>query len=286
MQNHPWVTNNGTDDLLPAEENCAHHIDPPNELELAHAFTRKMNHLLCVMKALQRFKAILARKRARELEEQGLSATAESPTKRDDGFDPAVEKAKAEEIENLLERRRTMRSQNDAQVEEGQETLPVEVDDPEPLFLGIGTGARDDFAMDEATPNIVADSPTAVDFNVYDRAYEDAVAEKLKSSSHRPTLYLTRFVKDKEHLKYLENLIDTTNQSWSTGRIAEIASSSKASATDKFSELAVSGKETAANKASELASKAATSDKLANLASKIGLSNTQEGSASKPSPSA
>lgn len=280
------MTNNGTDDLLPAEENCAHHIDPPNELELAHAFTRKMNHLLCVMKVLQRFKALLARKRARDLEKQGLSATAENPTNREDGFDPAVEKAKAEEIESLLERRRKVQSQSEKPIEEGRDTPDVEVDEQEPLFLGIGTGARDDFAMDEATPNIVADSPTAVDFNVYDRAYEDAVEERLKSSSHRPTLYLTRFVKDREHLRHLEKLIDTSDRSSTTGKLAELASTSKTSATDKISEVASSGKSTVADKASGFASTAAGHEKLADLASKLGLSNASGNQEPKSSPSA
>lgn len=233
------------------------------------------------MKVLQRFKALLVRKRAREIREQGLSATEQSPT-RADGFDPAVEKAKAEEIEALLERRRNIRNQTEKKDEEGRETPDVEVEDKEPLFLGIGTGSRDDFAMDEATPNIVADSPTAVDFNVYDRAYEDAVEEKLKNSSHRPTLYLTRFVKDKEHLKHLESLVDTSDRSSTAGKLAELASTSKASAADKASQLTSTG----SDKASELASKVATSEKLADLASKIGLSGNQAGSEAKPSPGA
>jgi len=35
--------------LLPVEENCAEIVEGPNELELHRAFTRKMNHLLCVV---------------------------------------------------------------------------------------------------------------------------------------------------------------------------------------------------------------------------------------------
>lgn len=71
-------------------------------------------------------------------------------------------------------------------------------------FLGIGTGTRDEFASNEATPDMVSDSPTAVDFNVYDRAYETAI-ENITSSqndhSRRPTVYLTKFVKDVHKLK-------------------------------------------------------------------------------------
>lgn len=35
--------------MLSKEDNCTEIIEPPNELELNRAFTRKMNHLLCVV---------------------------------------------------------------------------------------------------------------------------------------------------------------------------------------------------------------------------------------------
>jgi hypothetical protein len=43
------VTKGGTDTLLPPDENCATLIEAPNALEVSRAFTRKMNHLLCVV---------------------------------------------------------------------------------------------------------------------------------------------------------------------------------------------------------------------------------------------
>lgn len=48
-QNHPWVTKNGNDPLLSEAENCADMVETPNELEVNHAFTRKMDHLICVV---------------------------------------------------------------------------------------------------------------------------------------------------------------------------------------------------------------------------------------------
>lgn len=208
-QEHPWVTRGGADRLLSQEDNCAHMVEPPNELELNRAFTRKMNHLLCIMKAIHRFKTILAARRRRLGLEGGGSAD-NPPGITDDNFDPARAKAKAAEIEAvaLISRRRKLMTMDD-EAEAGDKGHAHDVLDTEPLFLGIGTGSRDDFAMDEATPDIVADSPTAVDFNIYDRAYEEAVEERLRAnSSHRPTLYLTRFVKAKEHFKKLEGLVD------------------------------------------------------------------------------
>jgi [calcium/calmodulin-dependent protein kinase] kinase len=65
--------------------------------------------------------------------------------------------------------------------------------DSAPLFLGIGTGGRDDFSSDEPPADVVADSPVAADFNVYDRAYE-AEIERLKAQRDPHTLYLTNLV--------------------------------------------------------------------------------------------
>lgn len=224
------MTKGGIDPLLSAEENCDHHIEPPNELELNRAFTRKMNHLLCVMKVLQRFKSLIAKRRAA----QGRAVSAPQVLAKGSAeiatadFDPTAEKAKAEEIEALLAQRRHVRSQTgDNSAGADEKAHAHEASDQEPLFLGIGTGARDDFAMDEAAPNVVADSPTAVDFNVYDRAYEDAVEKKLRSSpTCKPTLYLTRLVKDKDHLKHLEALVDESGLSLASegGKLAELAS--------------------------------------------------------------
>jgi [calcium/calmodulin-dependent protein kinase] kinase len=208
LQEHPWVTKNGTDPLLSAQENCAKPIEPPNELEVNHAFTRKMNHLLCVMKVLQKFKAIKTKKLATALEEQRLQSGLSSI---DTAEHFPTEKAKAEEIEALLDQRRRVFGQDDDENGRGNGR---DVSEQEPLFLGIGTGARDDFAMDEATSNIVADSPTAVDFNIYDKAYSEAVKEHLEAHpSARPRMYLTRFVKEMDQLTNLSDLIDESQAS-------------------------------------------------------------------------
>lgn len=164
-----------------------------------------MDHLLSVFKVLQKFKQIKARKQHEVLEEEGPTATPIIDTE----HHSAQDQGEADEIESLLARRRRFLNPEDDEAK-GHAS---DINDEEPLFLGIGTGARDDFAMDEATPNIVADSPTAVDFNVYDRAYENAVEERLRSTypSNRPTIYLTRFVKEKEQLKKLGDIIEGTS---------------------------------------------------------------------------
>ncbi|KAF2766689.1 Pkinase-domain-containing protein [Teratosphaeria nubilosa] len=63
LREHPWVTKNGADPLLSAEENCADLVDPPSDLEMEHAITGNMAHLMIVMKAVRRFKDLLFRRR-------------------------------------------------------------------------------------------------------------------------------------------------------------------------------------------------------------------------------
>lgn len=211
-QEHPWVTKGGADPLLSAEENCENMIEPPNELELSRAFTRKMNHLLFMMKVIRKFRMLLARIRER----QGSSSTKDTSTvprgtdevsSSDDTQDAAEERSKAEVIENVLSRRRNL-LQQDENADRGHAHDLV---GHEPLLLGIGTGARDAFTHDESTPDIVADSPTAVDFNVYDRAYEEAIKRRIEAKpSRRPTIYLTKFVKETEYFKRMENLTEGT----------------------------------------------------------------------------
>nr|POE78495.1 isoform 2 of calcium/calmodulin-dependent protein kinase kinase 1 [Quercus suber] len=62
-QEHPWVTKNGTDPLLSAEENCADIVGPATDVELENAITGNMSNLLAVMKAVKRFKHLLLRRR-------------------------------------------------------------------------------------------------------------------------------------------------------------------------------------------------------------------------------
>lgn len=63
LRAHPWVTQNGADPLLSAEENCADLVQPPTEAEMRHAITGNMAHLIVVMKAVRRFKDLLVQKR-------------------------------------------------------------------------------------------------------------------------------------------------------------------------------------------------------------------------------
>ncbi|KAK4227918.1 kinase-like domain-containing protein [Podospora fimiseda] len=186
LREHPWVTRGGEDPLLSAEENCSDPVDLPNPLEINHAFTRQMSHLICVMKAIRKFKGLLASKRtpfspSPRLQDSDDSTPIASPSapERSDTADFAAQ---------ILAQRQKFHAQG------GKAALCLGIDtSPErqsssfqPVVLGIGTGGLDTFSHPEQDEeqHIVADSPTAVDFNIYDRAF-DAEIDRIKRSSSR-----------------------------------------------------------------------------------------------------
>ncbi|KAL8700072.1 MAG: hypothetical protein Q9201_005651 [Fulgogasparrea decipioides] len=63
LREHPWVTKNGEDPLLPAEENIAVLIEPPTEEETNNAITGNLGNVLVLMKAVKAFKRLLERRR-------------------------------------------------------------------------------------------------------------------------------------------------------------------------------------------------------------------------------
>ena len=63
IRTHPWVTNDGADPMMSTEENCAELVEPPTQIEMNHAITGNMGHLLIVMKAVKQFKTLMSQKR-------------------------------------------------------------------------------------------------------------------------------------------------------------------------------------------------------------------------------
>lgn len=68
-----------------------------------------------------------------------------------------------------------------------------------PPVLGIGPGGDDHLPLHSEPASVVADSPAAVDFNVYDRAYAEEI-ERIRSGGSRPSLYMTRQLGEKDRL--------------------------------------------------------------------------------------
>ncbi|KAI8628703.1 Pkinase-domain-containing protein [Xylariaceae sp. FL1651] len=224
IRNHPWVTKNGSDPLLSEDENCSDMVETPNELEVNHAFTRKMDHLLCVLRAIQRFKGLVSQSRVTtpriphaprpavkevKTEQQRSSSSPRQPSQ---PAERARQKSVAEEAAELIEQRKAyfqsgLHSRN---TEPGQEVKEEDhtpdLTENTPLVLGIGTGGCDEFSISEPSANLVSDSPTGIDFDVYDRAFETEI-KRIRSDrkSSRTRTYITKWVGEKEMDKYLED---------------------------------------------------------------------------------
>ncbi|KAL8772598.1 MAG: hypothetical protein Q9209_002259 [Squamulea sp. 1 TL-2023] len=69
LREHPWVTKNGEDPLLSAEENTANLIEPPTEEETNNAITNNLGNVLVLMKAVKAFKRLLDRRRPGRMSE-------------------------------------------------------------------------------------------------------------------------------------------------------------------------------------------------------------------------
>jgi [calcium/calmodulin-dependent protein kinase] kinase len=81
--------------------------------------------------------------------------------------------------------------------------------DEEPLFLGIGTGGND--SLDVPPEDIVAESPTAAEFSIYDTAYQQEVDRIRATQGKTATVYLTRRVDSKKEYKEDANMVDAPN---------------------------------------------------------------------------
>lgn len=145
------------------------------------------------MKAIHRFKSILSRQRQSSKSSRDGSSSLT--------VDPIREDAQKEDIEALIAKRREFLRQQGNSTANGKA-------ESEPLILGIGVGARDEFDNDEPSAGDIAESPTNVDFNIYDKAYEAEVERIMKKPARQTTMYLTRFVKDREHYKEVANVVE------------------------------------------------------------------------------
>ncbi|KAI0866848.1 kinase-like domain-containing protein [Xylaria cubensis] len=223
IRNHPWVTKNGDDPLLSEEENCSDMVETPNELEVNHAFTQKMNHLICVMRAIQRFKGLISPSRAtsprtphapRPLLTKAVEAwppvfssdSKQTPKK----TESTRQKSVAEEAAELIEQRKaylklglSLQGAGAEQTDEEAQT-PNPTDNRNTLFLGIGTGGDNEFRSPEIPSDIVSESPTGIDFDVYDQAFETEI-KRIRSDKkrNRSWTYMTKLLGEKERDKYI-----------------------------------------------------------------------------------
>ncbi|KAM0820456.1 putative Protein kinase domain-containing protein [Seiridium cardinale] len=217
VRNHPWVTKAGDDPLLSEEENISELVEPPNELEVNHALTRKMSHMLTVMIAIHKFKGLIYKSRVgtpdlksprtpKILEipdhvpetSQETTPTAEESQPRNRPRHKSI----ADEAAELVEARKAYLASTDhpsRQVSSGEKGHAQDPTEANTHFLGIGLGGRDEFATAESPADFVSDSPTGIDYDIYDRAFEAEVGRiRSEKRGNRRKTYLTRFVNEKE----------------------------------------------------------------------------------------
>lgn len=173
------------------------------------------------MRAIQRFKGLISPSRAttprishapRLLAEDHNVDQQKSPTPSKqipEATEPIRQKSVAEEAAELIEQRkaflrsglpfRAIRSEQKPR-EEAQAPNPTEKNTP---FLGIGTGGDNQFSTPEPTDNVVSESPTGIDFDIYDRAFETEI-KRIRSDrkKHRSRTYMTKLLGEKERDKY------------------------------------------------------------------------------------
>ncbi|KAI5922161.1 kinase-like domain-containing protein [Camillea tinctor] len=227
IRNHPWVTKRGSDPLLSEEENCTDLVEPPNELELSHAFTRKMDHLLCVLRAIHKFKSLTTRSRVttprtprnleipHNLDLPQREIIPEAPRRPvtsnllSEDLTRSLNKSNAEEAAELIKQRKAFLASSghltrfaEPASEVGEKGQAQDTSDRTPLLLGIGAGGSDHTPTD-APSEIVSDSPTGIDFDVYNRAFETEI-KRIRSDrkKSRTRTYMTRHVGEKEVDKY------------------------------------------------------------------------------------
>ena len=182
LREHPWVTKGGIDPLLSEEENCAEEIEPPNELEVNHAFTRKMTHLFCVMKAIHKFKSLTSRSRTgtpgpkppripptppelatkESYPEDSAASTRASSSILDSGqattatssssttatsttLSSTRQKSVAEEASELVAQRKAFIAARSIPLPNGERGHAQDPTEHPPPLLGIGTGGHDFF---------------------------------------------------------------------------------------------------------------------------------------------
>lgn len=91
--------------------------------------------------------------------------------------------------------------------------------DETPLFLGIGNGGQD-LGGDESV-SMVAESPTAADFSIYDTAYQNEVDRIRDAQGHQAKIYLTRRVENKHKYKVDVNMINAPSAAEVAGSAQE-----------------------------------------------------------------
>lgn len=179
------------------------------------------------MKAIAKFKGLLAQKRARESASGG-----------GDTSQAAEEDSAASHAARIIKEREQFLNTTRARGASEEEVHGQEPTKAKTIYLGIGNGGHDGFTSAEHAPEGgVSASPTAVDFSVYDRAFEAEVDRIKRSTSKRGTrrgtgsMYLTKHVDDKQKYETDDNV------TWVGGSLDDTPGTATPRGGSKFADL-------------------------------------------------
>lgn len=210
----------GADPLLSKDENIADWVEPPSKVEVNHAITTKMRDLLMMVKAVNKFKGLVDKKRSKRStgvpERLGRHNPKESIHHKSRTNESTVEHHRLEEehAEALQQGSRTSSKSQEHEGERGHAHNPLS---EEPLFLGIGPGDIDGAGPSPGAQDFIAESPTAAEFSIYDTAYQQEVERIREAQGHTATVYLTRRVDTKLEYRADEHMVEAPPSSEAHG---------------------------------------------------------------------
>jgi [calcium/calmodulin-dependent protein kinase] kinase len=135
------------------------------------------------------------------------SITTEDPDAESEAPRSESPKRQLEDIsEDSKPKRRTGSQESNSSANSGERGHAHDPLEDEPLWLGIGTGESDLLSPPE--DEIVAESPGAVDFNIYEKAYQQEVERIRKAQGEGALVYLTRRVESNKFSKGDKNMVE------------------------------------------------------------------------------
>ena len=257
-QVHPWVTQDGRDPLLPAEENCSDLVEPPTQKEMNHAITSNMGNLLVVMRAVKRFKRLVSRKRPHLMDgffgrdSRIVTPPLSTRTTSDMSASRSVDAHDRRPLEQAITREGIHRT---IPISDELEKLPAGMDrickvsshpegeggptviypsksqvardirgvdfpseetakgharDPlkDTLYLDIGVNPDIPDGHGDSEHPVLSESPSAVETNIYEQAYQDELDRVLQQRGRDASMYLNRRVEHRDDLRSYTSILD------------------------------------------------------------------------------
>lgn len=192
-QEHPWVTRDGTDPMMPEEDNCATLVEPPTDAEMNEAITGNMAHLMTVLKAAKRFKKLIYRKRPQFMEglfgrESRLSAPPSAVNRKSQSVDASDRRP----VESALATEGVHRDMDD-EIYKGTDMSSLQLEEtystPSPMD---STGGADGRSLAPESPHPLSAQPLSADEDYLARPFLEhksstfPLDERGKGHAHDP----------------------------------------------------------------------------------------------------